>query len=512
MPTLRLVLGDQLSTSLSSLADWQEGDTILMCEVIEEARYVPHHKKKLAFIFSAMRHFAGALEADGKLVRYVKLNDQDNSGSFTGELERALGEGDFDLVVITEPGEYRVMEMIHTWQDSLDVPVIVREDSRFLATLGRFERWADGKKQLRMEFFYREMRRETDYLMAGDKPEGGQWNFDKENRRKLPKDVTLPERLRFEPDAITIEVLALVNDRFPDNFGDLEPFGMPVTRAQALEVLTHFIETCLPQFGDYQDAMAEGEAFLFHSTVSAAMNAGLLLASEVCEAAETAYQAGQAPLNAVEGFIRQILGWREYVRGLYWLKMPDYKALNALEGDRPLPDFYWTGETDMACLADAISTTKQHAYAHHIQRLMITGNFALLAGIAPDAINEWYMVVYADAYEWVELPNTHGMAIYADGGIMASKPYAASGAYIDKMSDHCAGCRYKVKVKNGPEACPFNYLYWDFVMRNADKLKANPRMGMIYRSLERTSDERRAAIKNDAESFFENLYSEQIVV
>lgn len=509
MLTLRLVLGDQLSMSLSSLADWQEGDTILMCEVMNEAQYVPHHKKKLAFVFSAMRHFAQALEAEGKPVRYVKLDDAENSGSFTGELERALGEGVFERVVITEPGEYRVMEMIHHWQDSLDVPVIVREDSRFFATLGRFERWADGKKQLRMEFFYREMRRETGYLMDGDKPEGGQWNFDKENRRKLPKDVVLPDRLSFAPDAITLEVVALVRDRFPNNFGDLEPFGMPVTREDAQAVLAHFIEKCLPQFGDYQDAMAEGEAFLFHSTISAAMNAGLLIASEVCDAAEAAYHAGDVPLNAVEGFIRQILGWREYVRGLYWLKMPDYKALNALEADRPLPDFYWTGETKMACLADAISTTKQHAYAHHIQRLMITGNFALLAGIAPDAINEWYMVVYADAYEWVELPNTHGMAIYADGGIMASKPYAASGAYIDKMSDHCKKCHYKVKVKNGPEACPFNYLYWDFVMRNADKLQSNPRMGMIYRSLERTSDERRAAIKSDAESFIENLYLKQ---
>lgn len=509
MPTLRLVLGDQLSMSLSSLADWQEGDTILMCEVMNEAQYVPHHKKKLAFVFSAMRHFAQALEAEGKPVRYVKLDDAENSGSFTGELERALGEGVFERVVITEPGEYRVMEMIHHWQDSLDVPVIVREDSRFFATLGRFERWADGKKQLRMEFFYREMRRETGYLMDGDKPEGGQWNFDKENRRKLPKDVVLPDRLSFAPDAITLEVVALVRDRFPNNFGDLEPFGMPVTREDAQAVLAHFIEKCLPQFGDYQDAMAEGEAFLFHSTISAAMNAGLLIASEVCDAAEAAYHAGDVPLNAVEGFIRQILGWREYVRGLYWLKMPDYKGLNALEADRPLPDFYWTGETKMACLADAISTTKQHAYAHHIQRLMITGNFALLAGIAPDAINEWYMVVYADAYEWVELPNTHGMAIYADGGIMASKPYAASGAYIDKMSDHCKNCHYKVKVKNGPEACPFNYLYWDFVMRNADKLQSNPRMGMIYRSLERTSDERRAAIKIDAKSFFENLYLKQ---
>jgi deoxyribodipyrimidine photolyase-related protein len=507
MPTLRLILGDQLSMSLSSLADWQDGDGILMCEVMDEASYVPHHKKKLAFVFSAMRHFAEALKSSGKSVYYVPLDDPDNTGHFSGELERALAAGDYERVVITEPGEWRVMEMIHSWQDSLDVPVIVREDTRFFASLDRFERWADGKKQLRMEFFYREMRRETGYLMNGNDPEGGQWNFDKENRRKLPKDVELPDRLNFEPDAITQDVLTLVNARFSDNFGDLEPFGMPVTRDQALQVLDHFVETCLPQFGDYQDALAEGEAFLFHSTISAAMNAGLLLPKEACDAAQVAYDAGTAPLNAVEGFIRQILGWREYVRGLYWLKMPNYKALNALEADRPLPDFYWTGDTDMACLADAIATTKTHAYAHHIQRLMITGNFALLTGIAPEALNEWYMVVYADAYEWVELPNTHGMAIFADGGIMASKPYAASGAYIDRMSDHCAGCRYRVKEKNGPDACPFNYLYWDFIMRNTERLQSNPRMGMIYRSLERTSDERRAAIKSDAESFIEKIYN-----
>lgn len=311
-----------------------------MCEVMEEASYVPHHKKKLAFVFSAMRHFAEALESSGKAVRYVQLDDPDNSGGFAGELQRALAAGDYDRVVITEPGEWRVMEMIHSWQDSLDVPVIVREDTRFFASLGQFERWADGKKQLRMEFFYREMRRETGYLMDGDKPEGGQWNFDKENRRKLPKDVALPDRLKFEPDAITHEVLKLVNARFSDNFGDLEPFDMPVTRDQALGVLDHFIDTCLPQFGDYQDALVEGEAFLFHSTISAVMNVGLLLPKEACDAAQAAYDVGSAPLNAVEGFIRQILGWREYVRGLYWLKMPDYKMLNALDADRPLPDFF----------------------------------------------------------------------------------------------------------------------------------------------------------------------------
>ena len=511
MPTLRLVLGDQLSSGLSSLADWEEGDMILMCEVLEEARYVRHHKKKLAFVFSAMRHFAEGLERDGKAVRYVRLDDPDNTGNFTGELRRALESGAFDQVVITEPGEWRVMEMIHSWQDSLDLPVLVREDTRFLASLGRFERWADGKKQLRMEYFYREMRRETGYLMNGDQPEGGQWNFDKDNRRKLPRDLVLPERLSFEPDATTRDVMVLVEARFKDHFGDLEPFGMPVTRDDAVQVLEHFVDVCLPHFGDYQDAMAEGEAFLFHSTVSAAMNCGLLEPREVCDAAQAAYEAGHAPLNAVEGFIRQILGWREYVRGLYWLKMPGYKDLNALEADRPLPDFYWTGRTDMACLADAISTTKTHAYAHHIQRLMITGNFALLAGVAPDAINDWYMVVYADAYEWVELPNTHGMAIFADGGIMASKPYAASGAYIDRMSDHCAGCRYKVKEKAGPDACPFNYLYWDFVMRNEPCLKGNPRMSMIYRSLAKMDDERRAQIKSDTESFFGRLDAGQDV-
>lgn len=505
MPTLRLVLGDQLSSCLSSLADWQEGDLILLCEVMAEATYVRHHKKKLALVFSAMRHFAAELEASGKAVRYVRLDDASNTGSFGGEVARALSEGDYDRLIVTEPGEWRVMEMIHAWQDDLSVPVIMREDTRFLAPLHRFERWAEGKKQLRMEYFYREMRRETGYLMQGDKPVGGQWNFDKENRARLPDDIELPDLLNFVPDAVTKEVLVLVEEQFGNHFGDLEPFGMPVTEGQAAEVLEHFIADCLPQFGDYQDAMAQGEAFLFHSTLSAAMNIGLLTPRQVCDAAQAAYDAGHAPLNAVEGFIRQVLGWREYVRGLYWLKMPDYKALNALSADHDLPDFYWTGQTDMACLADAISTTRKHAYAHHIQRLMLTGNFALLAGIAPDAINDWYMVVYADAYEWVELPNTHGMAIYADGGIMASKPYAASGAYIDKMGNHCKTCRYKVRQKAGPDACPFNYLYWDFLMRNRDVLKGNHRMGMIFKTLDRMSEERLSEIKYDAQKFLKNI-------
>ena len=508
MPALRLVLGDQLSPSLSSLEGWAEGDTILMAEVAQEAGYVRHHKKKIAFLFSAMRHFAADLDASGKAVRYVRLDDPDNTGSLGGEVARALGACGATEVIVTEPGEWRVMEMIRDWSDSLGVPVLVREDTRFFCTLGAFERWADGRKQLRMEYFYRQMRKQTGYLMdeAGE-PVGGAWNFDAENRKRLPKDIDLPERLSFEPDATTREVLDLVAARFGNHFGDLEPFGMPVTSEQARQVLDHFVGACLPHFGDYQDAMAEGEAFLFHSTVSAAMNAGLLLPREVCDAAQAAWRRGAAPLNAVEGFIRQVLGWREYVRGLYWLKMPGYRDLNALGADRPLPDFYWTGETDMACIADAVATTRRHAYAHHIQRLMLTGNFALLAGLDPAAVNAWYLVVYADAYEWVELPNTHGMALFADGGIMASKPYAASGAYIDRMSDHCGGCRYDVKAKTGPDACPFNLLYWDFLARNRRTLEGNPRMGMMYRTLDRMDEGHVASVRREARAFLESLES-----
>ena len=506
MPALRLVLGDQLSMSISSLDGWSRDDVILMAEVADEAGYVRHHKKKIAFLFAAMRHHAVALEGAGMRVRYVRLDDAGNTGSFTGEVRRALEETGCTEVIVTEPGEWRVLEMIRDWQDALDVPVLVREDTRFFASLGAFERWADGRKQLRMEYFYREMRRQTGYLMDADgEPVGGAWNFDADNRKRLPKGVDVPQRLSFEPDAVTRDVLDLVGTRFGNHFGDLEPFRMPVTAGQARQVLDHFVAQCLPRFGDYQDAMAEGEAFLFHSTVSAAMNAGLLLPCEVCDAAQAAYDAGTAPLNAVEGFIRQVLGWREYVRGLYWLKMPGYKALNALGADRPLPDFYWTGETDMACLADAIATTRRHAYAHHIQRLMLTGNFALLAGLDPDAVNAWYLIVYADAYEWVELPNTHGMALFADGGLMASKPYAASGAYIDRMSDHCAGCRYRVKEKTGPDACPFNYLYWDFLDRNRATLAGNPRLGVVYRNLDRMAPDRLKAVRDDSRRFLESL-------
>ncbi len=423
MSVLRIILGDQLSQRLSALDGIDPArDVVLMMEVADETTYVPHHKQKIAFILSAMRHFAQELRDEGVRVDYVTLDDPANTGSFTGEALRAAARHNLTRIVATWPGEWRVLEMMRTWQAQTGVPVELREDDRFIASRADFARWADGRKQLRMEFFYREMRRATGLLMEGDAPVGGQWNFDIENRKALPKGLQAPARMTFEPDAMTREVMALVEARCGAHFGDLASIGWPVTRAQALAALDGFIARSLPQFGDYQDAMKAGEPTLFHALLAPALNIGLLDPREICLAAQRAYQRGEAPLNAVEGFIRQIIGWREYVRGLYWLLMPGYAQSNALDAQRPLPAFYWSGETRMNCMAQAIGDTRANAYAHHIQRLMITGNFALLARVRPRDIEDWYLAVYADAYEWVELPNTHGMAIFADGGVMASKP------------------------------------------------------------------------------------------
>jgi len=507
MKTLRLVLGDQLSRELSALRDVDpDRDVILMAEVHDETTYVRHHQQKIVLVLSAMRHFADSLRDDGLSVDYVRLDDEGNTGSFSGELERALGRHPVDRVVATEPGEWRVWEMMTRWQEELGKPVEIRDDDRFFCSRAEFADWAEGRKSLRMEFFYRRMRRKTGWLVDGDgKPAGGRWNYDAENRESLPEDVALPSRRRFEPDDVTREVMELVEQRFADHFGELEPFGWAVTRTDALDALRHFIAACLPRFGDYQDAMRSGEDFLFHSVLSPYLNLGLLGPREVCQAALDAYRDDAAPLNAVEGFLRQILGWREFVRGVYWLRMPGYADGNFFDAGRPLPDFYWTGETDLRCLRQAVEATRRNAYAHHIQRLMITGNFALLTGVDPAEVEEWYLVVYADAFEWVELPNTHGMALYADGGVLASKPYAASGSYVDRMSDYCAGCRYDPGVKLGPGACPFNYLYWYFLIVNRKRLDANPRMALPYRTLERMSEERRRRIVEEAEAFLAGL-------
>jgi deoxyribodipyrimidine photolyase-related protein len=505
---LVLVLGDQLSEGLSALREGDRTtDTVVMAEVLEEATYVRHHPKKIALVFAAMRKFAAALENDGWTVAYAQLDDTENAGSIVGELLRRAQQTGAQEVICTEPGEWRLINKL----THAPIKTRILQDDRFLASHGEFEAWADGRKALRMEYFYRDMRKRTGLLVDGDKPEGGQWNFDHDNRKPAPGDIAPEGPLRFEPDNVTSEVLALVEARFGDHFGALRPFWFATTRAQALEALDHFIAHALPRFGDYQDAMLRGEDFLYHAILSPYLNIGLLGPLEVCRAAEKAYRDGHAPLNAVEGFIRQIIGWREYVRGIYFLEGPEYAQRNALKQTRDLPAMYWGGETRMACMEAAVGQTAREAYAHHIQRLMVTGNFALLAGIDPQQVSQWYLEVYADAFEWVEAPNVVGMSQFADGGVIASKPYVSSGAYINKMSDYCKGCAYKVAQKTGEGACPFNTLYWHFLDRHRERFSGNPRMGNMYGTWDRMDADKRRVILSDAEAVLMRLDSGEVV-
>ncbi|MDX2257447.1 MAG: cryptochrome/photolyase family protein [Hyphomicrobiaceae bacterium] len=500
------VLGDQLTPTLASLAAGERSrDVVLMMEVADETTYVRHHKKKIVLILSAMRHFAEELRAAGWQVDYVRLDDPQNTGSFDGEIARAARRHAVRRIVLTEPGEYRVECLLRGIAARTGLAVEILPDTRFLCSRKSFAGWAKGRKLLRMEDFYRAMRKRTGLLMDGDKPVGGTWNLDKENRKPAQRDLMMPRPPRFAPDAMTREVMDVVRTRFDNHFGDLEPFWFPVTRTDAATAQRAFIDSALASFGDFQDAMLTGEPFLYHSVLAPALNIGLIDPLTLCRDVEAAWRAGRVPLNAAEGFIRQIIGWREYVRGIYWMTMPDYLDHNALEARRALPDFYWTGETDMACLAHAIGQTKAEAYAHHIQRLMVTGNFALLAGVDPKAVHEWYLMVYADAFEWVELPNTLGMSQYADGGFLGSKPYAASANYISKMSDYCRGCRFDPKARTGPRACPFNFLYWDFIGRNEARLSDNQRMAMIYASWRKMPAADKLAISEAARGFLDRV-------
>lgn len=508
---LILFLGDQLSKKLSALTKCdKETDRIVMFEVMEEASYVKHHKKKLVFVFSAMRHFAKSLRDNGYQITYVKLDDKRNTGSLTTEVKRAVDHYKAEELLVTFPGEHRVLSLFKDWQKNLDIPVTILDDDRFLTQPSDFAEWAKDRKQLRMEYFYREVRKRSGFLMDGDKPRGDKWNYDQENRKSLPDDISIPKVKTFTPDDITQDVIQMVEQQFADHFGKLDDFHYAVTRRQALSVLNHFIEERLPHFGDYQDAMKTGDPWLFHSHISFYLNNGLLTPEEVAEKAQASLDSGVA-INCVEGFIRQVIGWREYVRGLYWYVMPDYKKHNYFNNQRQLPNLYWSADTKMNCLKQCVSDTRDHAYAHHIQRLMVLGNFALLSDIQPDALNEWYLLVYADAYEWVELPNVSGMVLFADGGLLASKPYIASGSYINKMSDYCKGCEYKVSKKQRTDACPFNYLYWDFLIRHKDKLQENPRLGMPYRTLSKMDDKKVRLIQSDAANFFSRLDNDEKV-
>ena len=506
MSTLRLILGDQLSPEISSLDDIDASkDIILMCEIWNEATYVKHHKKKIAFLFSAMRHFARELKESGYNVEYVKLNDKDNTGFFKTEVERTIKKHKFDHIVVTHPGEYRVLKDMQSWEQDLGIPVKIKSDDRFLCTTEEFAKWAKDRKQLRLENFYREMRKKYSILMNGSDPVGGQWNYDSENRKPPKSGLKIPKPYSSDADGISQEVIDMVAEHFSEHFGDLDPFYFAVTRDQALQALNLFIEHRLKDFGKFQDAMIEGEPWMYHSHIGFYLNCGLLLPMECVKAAEEAFNQDKAPLNSVEGFIRQIIGWREYVRGIYWLKMPDYANENFFGAKRNLPDFYWTAETKMNCIRQCVLETKKNAYAHHIQRLMVLGNFALISGIDPVQVNEWFLIVYADAYEWVELPNVSGMILFADGGVLASKPYAAGANYINKMSNYCKNCSYQVAKKNGPNACPFNYLYWDFLARNRDKLQSNHRISMMYKTYDRMDEDKKDAINHDSQQLLNTL-------
>jgi deoxyribodipyrimidine photolyase-related protein len=492
---LVVILGDQLNRDSSAFDGFDATqDLVWMAEATDESTHIWSSKQRITLFLAAMRHFAQDIREEGLPLEYVELHE----GSLGAALTEALRSHKPERVVLVQPGDWRVLESLKKAVG--ETPFELREDRHFLCSLPEFAAHAKGRKQLRMEFFYREMRRRHNVLMSGDSPEGGEWNFDSENRGSFGAAGPgfLPVTPRFAPDSITEGVMNLVRTRFADHPGRLDSFGWPVTRTQALEVLRSFIRERLEHFGRWQDAMWSAQPWLYHAHLSSSLNLKLLNPREVIEAAESAYHDGRAPLAAVEGFVRQVLGWREYVRGIYWLKMPGYLELNALNAHAELPRFFWTGETTMRCVADVVGQTLEHGYAHHIQRLMVTGLFMLLFGVEPRQVHEWYLSVYVDAVEWVELPNTLGMSQFADGGIMASKPYAATGKYIERMSDYCRGCRFDPSKRTGEKACPFTTLYWDFLSKHEVLLSKNVRMALQVKNLARITETEREAIASRA--------------
>ncbi len=508
MRHLILVLGDQLDRRSAAFDGLDPGqDRLWMAEVAEESTKVWVHQARIVTFLSAMRHFEESLRAGGIAVEYRRINDVENGGSLVAELEAAVARLKPRKLIMVEAGEWQVREDLRAAARRLGVELEERPDRHFLASHEDFARHAQGRKQLRMEFFYREMRVRHQVLMDDGRPVGGTWNYDVENRGSFGKEgpPLKPAPLRFPPDAITREVIGEVRERFGSHPGDLDAFDWPVTEAEARLALADFINHRLPEFGKYQDAMWTREPWLYHSRLSAVMNLKLLDPREVIAAAEAAYRKGRAPLAAVEGFIRQVLGWREYVRGVYWRLMPGYLEMNELGCDQPLPKFYWNGETEMNCLRETLGQTLRLGYAHHIQRLMVTGLFALLLGVRPREVHEWYLAMYVDAVEWVELPNTLGMSQHGDGGIMASKPYVASGKYVQRMSNYCVGCRLDPARASGPGACPFTTLYWDFLMRHEPRLRRNQRMAMQMRNLDRLKEAEKAAIRGQAAALKQSL-------
>ena len=501
--TLVVVLGDQLDLYAAAFDDFDASqDAVWMAEVAEESTHVWSGKQRIALFLAAMRHFARALRNAGRPLHYRRLDDAGNRGSLAAELQATIKKLKPQRLVMTAPGDWRVWQSLKAVAEAAGLALEVCEDRHFYTTVREFSAYAQGRKALRLEYFYRELRQRHDVLMNDGQPEGGRWNFDADNREAFGRNgpVDVPARASFASDALTREVIALVNVRFAQHPGNLDSFAWPVTREQALLSLHAFFEQRLPLFGRFEDAMWPGEPWLYHSHLSAALNLKLLNPREVVQAAEAAYRTGHAPLQSVEGFIRQILGWREFVGGIYWTQMPGYAERNALDAQQALPAWYWTGQTDIACLRDALLQTLRHGYAHHIQRLMVTGLFTLLMGVRPQQVHAWYLAVYVDAVEWVELPNTLGMSQYGDGGLMASKPYVATGKYIQRMGGPCAGCRYDPAQREGERACPYTTLYWDFLMRHEALLRKNPRMALQVKNVARLSDAQRQAVTQRAQA------------
>lgn len=497
---LVLVLGDQLDRNSPLLGDFDPGrDRLWMAEVSAEATVVWSHKARIAMFLAAMRQYRDEQRALGRVVEYFELGRHPHA-SLDQALEVSLRRLRPQSLRVLLPGEWRIREALCKAAARHGLQLEIWSDPHFFVEPAAFADWARGRRQPRMEHFYRWLRQRTGILMDGDRPRGGRWNFDADNRESFGArgPGLLRPPLSFPPDALTRRVLAEVQAQFPGHPGSLDRFDWPLTPAQAEAALADFIEHRLVGFGRYQDAIWVGEPWLYHSRLSAAMNLKLLDPRRVVAAAIAALDAGRAPLAAVEGFVRQIIGWREFVRGLYWLDMPGWLERNALCAEQPLPAFYWTGDTDMACLRDALAQVLRYGYGHHIQRLMVTGLFALLLGVRPREVHAWYLAMYVDAVEWVELPNVLGMSQFADGGRLASKPYVASGRYIERMSNACAGCRFRPGEATGPRACPFTTLYWDFLLRHETRFAAHPRAGLQWRNLGRLDEAKRSAIREQA--------------
>jgi len=507
MSRLFLILGDQLHPDPHPLlTDFNPvSDQLLMIEASEESAHVWSHKVRSALFLAAMRHRAAAFQAAGLPVNYLRLGQHPHA-RLSDAVQALLSDGDFSALVVLEPGDYRIQESLIAACAITDKALLIRHDPHFLCSLEDFNSWASEKTQLRMEFFYRWQRKRHHILMAGDEPVGGQWNFDADNRKSFGRQGPglLPPPLRFSPDHVTNSAIADVEQYFPDHPGATNNFAWAVTSSQAEDVLEDFIRHRLPEFGRWQDAMWQGEPFLWHSLLSSVMNLKLIDPRRVIDATLAAYEAGHVAIAAAEGFIRQIIGWREFVRGVYWRQMPFLASANQYDHRTPLPSWFWTGKTQAACLGSCINQTLEHGYAHHIQRLMITGNFALIAGLDPRQVADWYLAVYVDAVDWVEEPNTLGMALNAWPG-MTSKPYCASGAYITRMSNHCRDCRYKPEQRSGSDACPFTTFYWDFLIRHARRFSGNPRMSLPLKNLARFSPEEIASITQHADTLRSNL-------